>query len=211
MNMLQTYSTSTMRVNFYVYIHQNILRCCAPIMESVCCDHTLPAGFGQQSDAAHCNVMGIEKEQAHQGPRVVTAKLVEVSTDSKRTVQVAAGVQRTHGKVLPQKTMAMLAPDLSIHGEPARQTMQPAAVQRLGHEQKEATGVPHPCNSGPKTALPPVAVVVQASWVSANQPPAHPLEKHKKHVESTKLPWVAGVTECTLCCMDGCAPVVATP
>jgi len=110
---------------------------------------------------------------------VVTAKLVVESTDSKR-VQVEAGVQRTHCKVQAQKRMACW--------HQTGRSMQPTAVQRLGHEQKEATEAEHPCNGVPGTALPPVAVVVPASWVQARKPPAHPLEKHKKHMESTKLP-----------------------
>jgi len=105
----------------------------------------------------------------------------------------------------------MLAPDLSTHGMLARQTTRPAAVQRLSHELKEATEAQHPCNSLLRTALPSVAVVVQVSWVPANKLRAHPLETHKKNMESTKLSWAAGATECTLCCMDGFAPVVTTP
>lgn len=83
--------------------------------------------FQQQSNSAHCTVMGIKEEQAHPGPRVVADKLVEVSVDRKR-VQVAAEVQHSRCKVLSQKTMAMLATDLSIHGELARQTTRQGGV-----------------------------------------------------------------------------------
>jgi len=71
--------------------------------------------------------MGIEEEQAHPSPRVVATKQVEVSIHRKR-VQAAVEDQHSRCKVLPQKTMAMLATDLWIHGETAHQTKQPAAA-----------------------------------------------------------------------------------
>jgi len=57
-----------------------------------------------------------------------------------------------------------------------------------------------------------VAAVVQVGcWVPANKLQVHPLEKHKNHMEWTKLPWIAGEMECTLCYMDGFVPVLVTP